>query len=154
MIQEKQLPDAYQISLPTAVFPTSWFDLFNPGTFSYYSWKETFFSWDRSSRTIWCIASNVCPNLIFISFFISYIRELLQIQVYMRHFIDIFYYHFLLEGSFMSNAIGKATVIFYKRWKKKSIQQNIDSQLMTCQPWRQKIKKPLAGRPLSFLSFF
>ena len=42
-----------------------------------------------------CIALNVCPKCIFISFYID-IRGLLRSQVYSRHFIDFSYCHLIL----------------------------------------------------------
>ena len=97
---KKAVNRSYRISLPTAVFPTSRFILFVPGTFFLLFLKINIFVFMGHVMQIplRCIASNVCLNQIFISFY-SDIRGLLRSQVYLRHLTDFFQRHLILRNA-------------------------------------------------------
>ena len=74
-IQKKQSTEVYWMSMPTAVFPTLLFNLFDPGTFFYCSWDASFllffiFMGHVKRNPLCYLASNVWPRRIFISFIV------------------------------------------------------------------------------------
>ena len=76
--------------MPTAVFPTLLFDLFDPRTFFSF-----FFSWDRSTEPFVLHCFECLAEADFYQLYTD-VKRLLETQVYSRHFSDFFYRHLIL----------------------------------------------------------
>ena len=91
---EKQSTDTYQISQPTAVFSTPWFNLFDPGSFFIVPEnKHFYFHGTRQVEPFMLYCKEIFNS------FYSNITGLLRSQVYLRLFVDFFCLNLILYNT-------------------------------------------------------